>query len=384
MLPAGCATWIEPSDAGDESLRLRATTEIAREVRLSVTVLGSDDSVRFFGVDVNATGVQPVWLEVVNHTTHMLWLLRSGLDPDYFSPREVAWSAHVTFGGKTNDRIDEHFERLAFQNPIPPGGTRSGMLFTNPQPVTKLLNVDLLGDEMMIPFTLFVPVPGGPREDYQQYIYPYADSELTYCYDEAALRRSIEALPCCATSSSAAAGDPINVVLVGRLADIGAALVRRGYRRELTSPETGQRVFGRAPGFVLRKRAQAGAPANWLRLWRAPIAYGDQMVLVAQAGRPVGGRFAAQADREHLDSDVDEVRDSLIQDLLYSGGLEKFGFAAGVGAMSAQPRASVEKVRYRTDGLRAVLLFATRPLSLDDVEVLDWQSLTHSAAPPGE
>ena len=61
-------------------------------------------------------------------------------------------------GGDTNRRIDEHFDRLAFANPIPAHGASSGILFTNPQPVTKLLNVDLLGNKRMIPFTLFLPV----------------------------------------------------------------------------------------------------------------------------------------------------------------------------------------------------------------------------------
>ena len=310
IIPAGCATWSAPPDTSDASLRARATTETFRDVRLSATVLDSNDSVRMYGVNVNETGVQPVWLEVVNNTTHTLWLLRSGTDPDYFSPLEVAWSAHVTFGGKTNDRIDEHFDRLAFRSPIPPGQTRSGVLFTNPQPVTKLLNVDLLGDKMMIPFTLFVPVPDEGVGSYQQHIHAYDDTRLTRCADEASLRRLVEALPCCAASSDAATGEPINVVFVGRLADIGAAFIRRGYRRERTPPEAGQRMFDRAPDLVGRKRAQAGAPANWLRLWRAPIAYGDQMVFVGQAGRPLGGRFANDTDTERLHPDVDEVKQS--------------------------------------------------------------------------
>ena len=112
------------------------------------------------GTDVTAAGVQPVWIEVRNDTEHVLWLLRAGADPDYFSPLEVAWSAHVKLARETNARIDEHFNQLAFPNPIPAHGTSSGILFTNPQPVTKLLTVDLLGSRMMIPFTLFLPVPG--------------------------------------------------------------------------------------------------------------------------------------------------------------------------------------------------------------------------------
>ena len=42
-----------------------------------------------FGVSVNESGVQPVWIEVENNTDQVLWLLRSGTDPDLFSPLEV-------------------------------------------------------------------------------------------------------------------------------------------------------------------------------------------------------------------------------------------------------------------------------------------------------
>ena len=71
--------------------------------------------------------------------------------------------------------------------------------------------------------------------------------------------------------------------------------------------------------------------------------------------------------------DVDEARNLLIQDMMYSGGLEKLGFVTGVGAAAeALPRTALNGARYYTDGLRAVLFFGTRPLSLSDVEMLDW------------
>jgi LssY C-terminus len=375
-MPAGCATWRPPTDTSDAPFRARATTETSRDVRLSATVLSGEDSVRMFGVDVNATGVQPVWIEITNDTAQSLWLLRSGTDPDYFSPLEVAWSAHVSFGGETNDRIDEHFDQLALSNPIPAGQTRSGVLFTNPQPIARLLNVDLLGDKVMIPFTLFLPVPGEAAGSYVHHIHDYDDSEVTHCEDEESLRKAIETLPCCATTAAGAAtGEPLNVVIVGSFDDIGAAVARRGYRRDL-APAAKHQLFGRAPDFVIRKRAQAGAPAHWVRMWRAPLAYRDQAVFVAQAGRPIGGRFAKDARAEQLHPDVDEVRNILIQDFLYSGGLEKLGFVTGVGAVSpGQPRSLPDETRYYSDGLRAVLFFATRPLSMTDVEILDWVPL---------
>ncbi len=74
-----------------------------------------------------------------------------------------------------------------------------------------------------------------------------------------------------------------------------------------------------------------------------------------------------------LHDDVDEARNLMIQDMMYSGGLDKLGFATGVGSASpTHPRTTLGGARYHTDGLRAVLFLATRPLSLSDVEFLDW------------
>ena len=182
-------------------------------------------------------------------------------------------------------------------------------------------------------------------------------------------------MPCCATDAGGSAqGDPLNVVFIGTIADIGAAGIRRSYRRSFYESDMAQRVFGREPYFVARKQAQAGAPATWIRLWVAPMRFDGKPVFVVQVGRPVGGRFAPRdAASIILHDDVDEARNLLIQDMMYSGGLEKLGFVTGVGAAAETlPRTALNGARYHTDGLRAVLFFATRPLDLSDVEILDW------------
>jgi hypothetical protein len=83
---SGCATWTPPTDTGDAPLRGRAVTDTKRGVRISAAVLSPEDCVRMLGTDVTAAGVQPVWIEVSNDTEDVLWLLRSGADPNYFSP----------------------------------------------------------------------------------------------------------------------------------------------------------------------------------------------------------------------------------------------------------------------------------------------------------
>jgi hypothetical protein len=369
----GCATWQAPVDAGDAALRGRAITETRRDVRLSAAVLGAADVRRMFGADLDAARVQPVWIEVQNGTSQPLWLLRSGMDPDYYSPLEVAWSLHATLAGETNARIDDHLDKLALKNPIRAGATRAGIVFTNTERQTKLLNVDLLGQRTLIPFSLFLPVPDEAAGE-DPVFFRYPEAQVVDYADLAALRAAIERLPCCATGADGTTpGDPLNVVFIGELADIAAAVVRRNYRRDVRAADMAQLAFGRPPDAVLRKQAQGGGPSTWMRGWLAPIRFEGRSVYLVQAGRPVGGRFAPRRTGIVLHGDVDEARNLLTQDMMYSAGLEKLGFATGVGeASEAQPRSTLDGERYHTDGLRAVLFLATRPLSLAEVELLRW------------
>jgi hypothetical protein len=96
----------------------------------------------------------------------------------------------------------------------------------------------------------------------------------------------------------------------------------------------------------------------------------------------VGGRFASVDQQSMaLHEDVDEARNLLIQDMMYSAGLEKLGLINGVGyASQASPRTTFNGARYHSDGLRAVMFFATRPLTFSDVQILNWEPLPGQGA----
>jgi len=156
---AGCATWKTPPAFDESGLRTRAVSDEVKGVRLSAVILSREDSKRIFGVDINQREVQPIWIEVDNGTDQALWFLRYGTDPNIFSPLEVAWSFHAAFSSKSNARLDDYFDSLSFQNPIAPGNTQAGIIFTNPHREVRLLNVDLLGRREIFPFALFLDVP---------------------------------------------------------------------------------------------------------------------------------------------------------------------------------------------------------------------------------
>ncbi|MGO4549606.1 LssY C-terminal domain-containing protein [Lysobacter sp. 2RAF19] len=371
----GCAMWQAPPGVDDAALRARATTATAREnVRVSAVVVGAQTSRQMFGPDIEKANVEPIWIEVENRSAQPLWLLRSGTDPDYFSPLEVAWSMHRAFAGGTNARIDQIVQDAAFVNPVPPGATHAGIIFINPQRGTTLVNIDLFGRKTLIPFSLFLHPDDhvGPAP----LTFEYPQAQVVDYTDLDALRWALERLPCCATDAGGSAqGDPLNAVFIGSMADIGAATIRRDYRRDARASDQAQRVFARAPDIVGRKQAQTGSSATWIRAWATPLLFDGKPVFVAQVGRPVGGRFASgEARSPLLHHAVDEARNFMVQDMMYSGGLEKLGFITGAGQAGAS-KATFDGAHYDTDGLRAVLFFGTRPLSLGDIEILDWVPL---------
>ena len=75
-----------------------------------------------------------------------------------------------------------------------------------------------------------------------------------------------------------------------------------------------------------------------------------------------------------VDPDVDEARNYLVQDMLRSQGLEQIGWVKGVGAASqSEPHHMDDGTPFFTDGLRAVLFIATKPVPITRIDWLDWR-----------
>ena len=59
---------------------------------------------------------------------------------------------------------------------------------------------------------------------------------------------------------------------------------------------------------------------------------------------------------------------------MYAQGLEKYGYAKGVGpAPITEPRENLTGDPYFTDGYRAVLWVSGEPISITEVEALEWE-----------
>jgi len=380
MTLMACATPFErPGPFDDARLRNRAKTIDEDDIRVSATVPSLEEIRTIFRIDLEKKGIQPLWLEIENNTDRQIYFLPTGLDPEYFSPREVSSRFHRWFSKSANKQIDEHIESLGFRNLINPHSTSSGFVFTNSDENNKFVTVDLIGREWTRSFTLVVHTPNSKFTDdhYERVLRIIVSSELVDVEDGSSLRELLEQLPCCTSSKDGVPSEPLNIVLIGKIQDISPAFVRRNYRYMPVAP---QYVFQRPQDVSVSKRDRwVAAQPHVLRAWQTTIRFQNKPVWIGQVSTPLGGRFAhATADGKdsYVEPFVDEARNDLVQDIIYSQSLVKMGFVKGVGrVMASTPRKIPSGATYHTDGLRAVLMFERRPVSLSEIELFAWERL---------
>jgi hypothetical protein len=389
----------------------RAMSQKQGGVAVTVAVLSAKESHALFGTNLARSGIQPVWLEVKNEEEVPIWLLAAGLDPDYFSAREAAYVRHTLFARSANRQMDDFFDEVQFRSPVLPGTAETGFVFTNLDEGTKPVAVDLIAPRHREAksFTFFVPVPGlkiaGSRHDLERM---YPSEAIVQLKSESDLRAALEQLPRRTTNKSGnAEGDPLNLVLIGKRDDLFPAFLRRGWHptesvylgsswktvksfllgsRYRYSPVSPLYALGRFQDVAGQKARESINQRNHVRLWVTPLEYQGKPIWLGQISRDIGVRWTLKTwnlTTHKIDPDVDEARLGLIQDMLYSHALIKFGFVKGLEpAPVTQPHRNLTGDPYFTDGLRAVLLFERRPIALGEVELFEWESLPPRASSP--
>jgi len=161
LFVGACATFEEPAPTINPQVRERAQKKESSGIRVSAAVVGTKEAREIFGIDLFQKNIQAVWLEIENSADRPLILLPTGMDPEYFSPLEVAYAYHKTLATEANAAIDEHLLTLNFpiRSPILPGSNMSGYVFTNRSKGMKVIDVDLLGRNFSQNFTFFAPNP---------------------------------------------------------------------------------------------------------------------------------------------------------------------------------------------------------------------------------
>lgn len=380
VLLGACATpFHRPGPFDEAALRQRARMASAEGVRVSATIPNPEESRDIFGVDLEKNGVQPLWLEFENDTDRPLVFLPTGLDPWYFSPEEVSFAFHKRFSDDANSQLDEHIRSLAHKLIVGPRSTESGFVYTNRDEGAKFASIDLVGLKWAQAFNLIVPTSDftSTVERYRQLSEMVARSGVVETDDESQLRELLERLPCCVSGEDGEQGEPLNLVVVAQLKDLVPAFNRRGYR---VTPVDNRYLFGRPHDFSAGKRHLWGlAQPHIYRAWLTTIRFRGNPVWVAQVSSPLGGRFARPVEDGAplpIDPNVDEARNDLVQDVIYSQFLARIGFVQGVGQVKeSAPRTIPGVGSYHTDGLRAVLFIEKRPFHLSEIGFLDWERL---------
>lgn len=403
---AGCGRNYSPKLPEEVSFLDRAETQTRDGLTVTVAVLSREEGEEVFGVDLAANGVQPVWLDIKNDTKKPYFFMPIALDPDYFSPNEVAFMNHFKFNRKANREMDEQFSKYGIQLEfIMPGERDRGFVYTNLDPGLKFVNVTLYEIDGTENFFFYFEVPG-IQPDYENVDFTtlYTKDEIVHIDNETELRKALEALPCCTTGpDGGGGGQPINVVLIGDPDDISSAIVRRkwdvseaetnkfkfdftrafspaSYR---TFPMASLYFYGRRQDVSFQKSRRETDAAyrqrNTFRLWLTPIRYQGKTVWAGSVSRDIGSDlrirkywFAAQ----EVDPDIDETRDYMVEDLVLSGNVQKLGFANGVGVSTPEnPNYGLGKLPWWSDGYRAVLLFGKDQVTLSDLDYFGWEDV---------
>ncbi len=403
----GCSSKYKPGTLQETTYLENAQNMSRNGISVTASVLSAQESFKLFGVDLESEGIQPVWLKIVNDTDDVLVFLPIALDPDYFSPNEAAFLNHRKFQKATNKKMDEHFTEYGIDlEIIDPKSEISGIVFTNIDPGIKYVNVVVAGGETTERFLFYFEVPG-IQADYVAVDLDaiYEKDQMTNYTDANQLRRALESLPCCTTSSEGQGrGDPLNFVAVGTPADVLTAFIRRrwdvteavteeskgidtdniystaAYR---TAPMSALYQFDRRQDISFQKSRQKEGDTrrqrNQVRLWIAPMTYKGAPVWVGSVSRDIGSDlnrkqywFAA----DEIDPEVDETRTYLLEDLVLSMGVSKFGWVRGVGAATRDnPHLNLLEQPWWTDGYRPVLFFDNNETYLSDVEELKWEDV---------
>jgi len=399
LIIQGCATS-KPPPVDPLAYQHRTKSLVSGDVTVKVAVPTIAEAQAIYGVQLAKEHIQPIWLEVKNKSVAPYWFLPSGLDPAYYSPSEAAFAFH-TQSEENNRQIDDKFQELQFQNPVPMGSTASGFVLVNLDEGFKAVDIDLISRKDVKSYSFIIADPDF-KADHKEVDFEgiYAAKDTINIETDDELRRALEKFPCCTSNADGDEfGDPLNLVLVGEPDDIVPAMVRRNWhtteviwsealKRTIKSFLQGERyryspisplyVYGRKQDIGWQKARSTINERNHMRFWLSPIRFRGKKVFVGQISRDIGVKFTLKSptiSTHVIDPDVDEARRYFLEDLAYSQALSRFGFVKGVGVVTKEaPKMNLVGDPFYTDGLRVVLFFEKKPYTLSDIGMLKWEN----------
>jgi hypothetical protein len=379
----------------------RAVSETQGDVVVRVAALSAAESHAAFGLPLAKRDIQPIWVEIDNRAEEAFYFLPISVDPDYFSPFELAWIYRPSGSESALRDAATHFDRFDLPILIPGKSTVSGFVYANLDQGAKAVAIDLIGEDHHVKSFEFVVKVPGLRADFLEHDWPTVLAETEFQdLDAAGLRSALEGLPCCALGGDRESpGDPLNIVVIGTTNDaqILFPFIRRGWdltettyagsvwgtvksslfgSRYRYSPVSPLYVFDRPQDIAMQKARATVDERNHLRLWLTPYRYHGKEVFIGQISRDVGIRLSSKTFVTHkIEPTVDEARNYLTQDLIISNQVSAYGFVKGVGEIDPDaPRYNFTLDPYWSDGLRAVHVLEDHPVDLKELEFLEWET----------
>lgn len=397
FLTTGCLSPVRPAGPEEPDFRSRANRQARGALTVTTAALNADESEGAFGRRLNDFGIQPVWLEIRNDGDEPYWLFPIGIDDDYLPPREAAQRASTfPLGGR--EELVERLEGATVPPFVPPHSSADGFVFTDADEGAKAFTVDLIGRHHREEFYFVVPVPGLALDADDFDPGSLHDGIAVHSLDENGLREWLGRQPCCVTTPDGKAGDPLNVVFVASVEDVGIALLSRGWdltaritpasvwrmataflfgARYRYAPISPLLAFGREQDMAFQKARAVVAERNHMRLWLAPVSLHGTPVWLAQISRDIGIKLTGRAwppTTHVIDPDLDSTRFYLLQDLLYGGNVKRLAYAAGSGSATREaPGLNGEGDPWFSDGLRVVFFLDRKRTAIEDVDFLDWE-----------
>lgn len=395
----GCAKF-KPHPSSSAEFFQRLKTQTQGDVEVSTTVLGKKESKEYFGINLEKKHVQALYLKIKNSGKQAYWFMPIAIDQNYYSPNEVAYRHRTGRSGEEQLRMNEFFESQAIGYNIGPGETKEGFVYTNVDFGSKEFSVDLLsrGELKRFPFVIKIP---GLSADYEE-----VDFDALYKPEEfrnvtlEELREGLRDSPCCTSKkgSEVPDGDAVNLAVIGDLDDVLTAFVRSGWRETAVqdkhsslksvksllfhspyenAPMSKLYLYDRHQDIAFQKPRRSISQRNHLRLWMTKMLYNGKHVWIGTVSRDIGIRFTTKAFlfiTHKIDSDIDEARDFLLQDLMIGDSISHVGFVKGVGEFPVTaPHKNLMGDTWYTDGLRAVFLIGDSPTPLLQTKPLPWE-----------
>jgi len=144
LLLAGCASKpYQDTELDTSSFLTRSISQQSDSLRVTAAVPDAEETLALTGLNLYEQGIQPLWLKVENTAEIPARVAIWSIDRDYYSPIEVAYTNRRQFSRQGYRDMERWFYDNGLPRNIPPGASRSGLVFTHFNPGTKGFNVDL-------------------------------------------------------------------------------------------------------------------------------------------------------------------------------------------------------------------------------------------------